>query len=65
MFKKYKVKFSISGCNNLLHRLGFSFKKQKAYLVKQRKRPRRIYRKIQFSQRKRKDLLWRCNSSTS
>ena len=27
--KKYKVKFSISGCTNLLHRLGFSFKKSK------------------------------------
>lgn len=27
--KKYKVKYSISGCTNLLHRLGFSFKKSK------------------------------------
>jgi len=27
--KKFKVKYSISGCNNLLHRLGFSFKKAK------------------------------------
>lgn len=27
--KNFKVKFSISGCNNLLHRLGFSFKKAK------------------------------------
>lgn len=27
--KKYRVIFSISGCNNLLHRLGFSFKKAK------------------------------------
>lgn len=27
--KKYKVKYSISGCTNLLHRLGFSYKKSK------------------------------------
>jgi len=27
--KAFKIKFSISGCNNLLHRLGFSFKKAK------------------------------------
>lgn len=27
--KKFKVIYSISGCNNLLHRLGFSFKKAK------------------------------------
>lgn len=27
--KFYKIKFSVSGCNNLLHRLGFSFKKAK------------------------------------
>ncbi len=27
--KKFKINFSISGCNNLLHRLGFSFKKAK------------------------------------
>ena len=27
--KNYKIKFSISGCNNLLHRFGFSFKKAK------------------------------------
>jgi len=25
----FNIKFSISGCNNLLHRLGFSFKKAK------------------------------------
>lgn len=27
--KKYRIKYSISGCTNLLHRLGFSFKKSK------------------------------------
>ena len=27
--KNFKKKFSVSGCNNLLHRLGFSFKKAK------------------------------------
>lgn len=27
--KRFKVKYSISGCNSLLHRLGFSFKKAK------------------------------------
>jgi transposase len=27
--KSFKIKFSVSGCNNLLHRLGFSFKKAK------------------------------------
>ena len=27
--KKFKIIFSIAGCNNLLHRLGFSFKKAK------------------------------------
>ena len=27
--KKFKIIFSVSGCNNLLHRLGFSFKKAK------------------------------------
>lgn len=29
ILEKYDVLFSISGCNNLLHRLGFSFKKPK------------------------------------
>lgn len=37
IFKKYKVKFSISGCNNLLHRLGFSFKKAKGVPGKAKK----------------------------
>jgi transposase len=27
--KNFKITFSVSGCNNLLHRLGFSFKKAK------------------------------------
>lgn len=36
--KKFKVKFSISGCNNLLHRLGFSFKKAKGVPGKAKKK---------------------------
>jgi transposase len=35
--KKYKVKFSISGCTNLLHRLGFSYKKSKGVPGKAKK----------------------------
>jgi len=38
ILKKYKVKFSISGCNNLLHRLGFSFKKAKGVPGKAKKK---------------------------
>jgi len=34
---KFKVKYSISGCNNLLHRLGFSFKKAKGVPGKAKK----------------------------
>ncbi len=34
---KYKVKFSISGCTNLLHRLGFSYKKTKGVPGKAKK----------------------------
>ncbi|NOT78758.1 MAG: helix-turn-helix domain-containing protein [Bacteriovoracaceae bacterium] len=41
IFKKYKVKFSISGCNNLLHRLGFSFKKQKGVPGKAKKKTKK------------------------
>jgi transposase len=37
IYKKFKVKFSISGCNNLLHRLGFSFKKAKGVPGKAKK----------------------------
>ena len=36
--KTYNVKFSISGCNNLLHRLGFSFKKAKGVPGKAKKK---------------------------
>jgi transposase len=35
--RKFKVEFSISGCNNLLHRLGFSFKKAKGVPGKAKK----------------------------
>ncbi len=35
--KKYKVKYSISGCTNLLHRLGFSYKKSKGVPGKAKK----------------------------
>lgn len=35
--KKFKVEYSISGCNNLLHRLGFSFKKAKGVPGKAKK----------------------------
>ena len=35
--KKYKVNYSISGCTNLLHRLGFSFKKSKGVPGKAKK----------------------------
>jgi len=35
--KKYKVKYSISGCTNLLHRLGFSYKKTKGVPGKAKK----------------------------
>ena len=38
ILKKYKVKFSIIGCNNLLHRLGFSFKKAKGVPGKAKKK---------------------------
>ncbi len=36
--KKFKAKYSISGCNNLLHRLGFSFKKAKGVPGKAKKK---------------------------
>lgn len=36
--KKYKVEYSISGCTNLLHRLGFSFKKSKGVPGKAKKK---------------------------
>lgn len=36
--KNYKVRFSISGCNNLLHRLGFTFKKAKGVPGKAKKK---------------------------
>lgn len=35
--KKYKAKYSISGCTNLLHRLGFSLKKSKGVPGKAKK----------------------------
>ena len=35
--KKYKVEYSISGCTNLLHRLGFSYKKSKGVPGKAKK----------------------------
>ena len=35
--KKFKVEYSISGCNNLLHRLGYSFKKAKGVPGKAKK----------------------------
>ena len=35
--KKFGVEYSISGCNNLLHRLGFSFKKAKGVPGKAKK----------------------------
>lgn len=38
ILKKCKVKFSVSGCNNLLHRLGFSFKKAKGVPCKAKKK---------------------------
>jgi transposase len=36
--KKFDIKFSISGCTNLLHRLGFSFKKAKGVPGKAKKK---------------------------
>lgn len=44
--KKFRVKFSISGCTNLLHRLGFSFKKAKGVPGKANKKKQEEFIKM-------------------
>jgi transposase len=44
--KKFKVKYSISGCTNLLHRLGFSFKKSKGVPGKAKKKDQEDFIKM-------------------
>lgn len=41
--EKYKTTYSVSGCNNLLHRLGFSFKKAKGVPGKAKKKEQDLF----------------------
>ena len=44
--KKFKREYSISGCNNLLHRLGFSLKKAKGVPGKAKKKDQEVFIKM-------------------